>query len=318
MTNDNSGDNGGATRAIKDCLAGTVGGFAQVLVGQPFDITKVRLQTQPAPLPGQPPQYANMLDCVRKIYKHQGITGFYAGTVMPLLGVGACVSIQFASLQFMKRHFARQNTITGENGTKTVLPFTVSQLYLAGAASGVANSVISGPVEHVRIRLQVQTSASGAGAQFSGPFDCVRKLYSANGLRGVYQGQAITLLREFHGYGAYFMAYEWLVQDSMARLGVKREELPTWRLCSFGAAAGWAMWISCYPVDIIKSKIQTDAFMPGQRKYTSSLDCLRKTIAAEGVAGLFRGFVPCILRAAPANAATFVGFELAMRVLDKF
>lgn len=33
--------------ATKDILAGTAGGVAQVLVGQPFDIVKVRVQTAP-------------------------------------------------------------------------------------------------------------------------------------------------------------------------------------------------------------------------------------------------------------------------------
>ena len=34
-------DNEGVIRAIKDIVAGSVGGIAQVLTGQPFDIIKV-------------------------------------------------------------------------------------------------------------------------------------------------------------------------------------------------------------------------------------------------------------------------------------
>ena len=70
-----------------------------------------------------------------------------------------------------------------------------------------------------------------------------------------------------------------------------------------------------YPIDVIKSKLQTDGFTAATRQYSSALDCARQTFAKEGVAGFFKGFTPCILRAAPANAVTFLGFEMAMRLL---
>ncbi|ORX62384.1 mitochondrial carrier [Hesseltinella vesiculosa] len=288
-------------QALIDCASGTVGGILQVLVGQPFDTIKVRLQTQSV----TNPIYSSMMDCVRKTKEKEGFKGFYKGTMTPLVGIGACVSIQFVALQAMKRHFSPNGDL-----------LTNSQLYIAGAVSGVANSVVSGPVEHIRTRLQVQTGAPGQGMFFRGPIDAIRQIYTNYGLAGIYKGQAITVAREFQGYGAYFLAYEWLVQRSMQTRGCQRNELPTWEVMAYGASAGYAMWLTVYPIDVIKSKLQTDAFDPAQRKYAGALDCARKTIAAEGMAGLFRGIGPCLLRAAPSNAATFMGFELAMRVLS--
>ncbi|RUP43685.1 mitochondrial carrier domain-containing protein [Jimgerdemannia flammicorona] len=298
----------GFIRAVKDCVSGTVGGIVQVLTGQPFDTVKVRLQTQPLPAPGQPPLYTGMADCVKKTLQKEGWTGFYKGTVTPLVGIGACVSIQFVVLEHMKRRFRAQN-----HG----LPFTNTQLYIAGAASGLANSVVSGPVEHIRTRLQVQTG-SGTSAQYSGPVDAIRKIYREHGLfRGIYKGQAVTMVREFQGYGAYFLSYEYLVRETMASSRLKhRNEIPTWKVCAFGAVAGYAMWLTVYPVDVIKSKIQTNGFTAATRAYNSAWDCVVKTWRKEGMKGFFRGFGPCILRAAPVNAATFVGFEAAMRVLN--
>ncbi|KAI8384546.1 mitochondrial carrier domain-containing protein [Radiomyces spectabilis] len=242
-----------------------------------------------------------MMDCVRKTRQKEGLAGFYKGTTTPLVGIGACVSIQFVVLESMKRHFSKG----GQDLTNT-------QFYLAGAASGLANSVVSGPVEHIRTRLQVQT-----GTGYKGPIDCIKQIYRSHGLAGIYKGQGITMAREFQGYGAYFFAYEWLVKKSMERAGItKRSELPTWQVCTFGAAAGYAMWFTVYPLDAIKSKLQTDGFDKATRKYSSALDCARKTLAVEGMGGFFRGIGPCLLRAAPVNAATFVGFEMAMRVLS--
>ncbi len=64
--------------------------------------------------------------------------------------------------------------------------------------NSVCNTVVSGPVEHVRIRLQTQPTANPL---YAGPVDCVRKLYAANGLRGVFKGQLATVWRDGVGYG---------------------------------------------------------------------------------------------------------------------
>ncbi|KAI9483451.1 MAG: mitochondrial carrier domain-containing protein [Benjaminiella poitrasii] len=294
----------GMSQAVKDCISGTVGGIAQVLVGQPFDTVKVRLQTQST----ANPLYTGMMDCVKKTHANEGFKGFYKGTMTPLVGIGACVSIQFVVLEAMKRHFTRVNSRAKNNGEF----LSNSQLYLAGAASGLANSFVSGPVEHIRTRLQVQT-----GTGFSGPIDCIRKIYQSYGISGIYKGQAITMLREFQGYGAYFLAYEFLVQDAMKKNNLeKRSDLPTWKVCAFGAAAGYAMWLTIYPMDAIKSKLQTDGFTAQTKQYSSALNCARITFAKEGAAGFFKGIGPCLLRAAPVNAVTFMGFELAMRMLS--
>ncbi|KAI8380910.1 mitochondrial carrier domain-containing protein [Radiomyces spectabilis] len=292
-----AGTKAGGNQAIKDCASGTVGGILQVLVGQPFDTVKVRLQTQST----TNPIYKGMMDCVQQIKAKEGFAGFYKGTMTPLVGIGACVSIQFVVLEFMKRRFS------GSSGES----LTNGQFYIAGATSGIANSVVSGPVEHIRTRLQVQREGG-----FKGPIDCIRQIYRSHGLAGIYKGQAITMAREAQGYGAYFFAYEWLVKKSMERSGLKRSELPTWQVCLFGAAAGYAMWFTIYPMDAVKSKLQTDGLDAATKKYSSTLDCIRKTMAAEGAAGFFRGIGPCLLRAAPCNAATFLGFEMAMRVMS--
>lgn len=58
---------------------------------------------------------------------------------------------------------------------------------------------------------------------FNGPWDACKKIYATDGLRGIYFGQGSTLLREFHGYGCYFLAYELLVQRRMAKDHIERK-----------------------------------------------------------------------------------------------
>ncbi|TPX35983.1 hypothetical protein SmJEL517_g01833 [Synchytrium microbalum] len=292
--------------AVKDLFAGAVGGI--VLVGQPFDTVKVRLQTQSL----QNPVYSSMMDCVSKTYKADGFRGFYKGTLTPLIGIGACVSIQFGALEYVKRSFTESNTKAGQANPASL---SLSQLFLAGAVSGTANSILSGPIEHVRTRLQVQ---SGTTKEFSGPVDFAKKTMKQFGIAGIYKGQAITMGREFIGYGAYFLTYEYLIQRAMEKNNIrKRSDVPAYLQVIYGGFSGMAMWFSIYPIDVVKSKLQTDALDPAKRQYKSAIHCFSTTVKAEGMAGLYRGFWVCMLRAFPVNAATFLAFEATMNVIGR-
>ncbi|CAG8839535.1 17923_t:CDS:2, partial [Racocetra persica] len=97
-----------------------------------------------------------------------------------------------------------------------------------------------------------------------------------------------------------------------------RDQIASWKLLLYGAAAGYGMWIPAYPIDAVKSKIQTDGFTPETRQYKGSIDCFVKVYRKEGVRGFFKGFGTCMLRAAPVNASTFLAYEFAMRSIEKF
>lgn len=56
-------------KLAQDLIAGTVGGWAQVIVGQPLDTIKVRIQTQPSP-----PIYKNATDCFQQLVRKEGVS----------------------------------------------------------------------------------------------------------------------------------------------------------------------------------------------------------------------------------------------------
>ncbi|KAK1705108.1 uncharacterized protein CLUP02_06539 [Colletotrichum lupini] len=290
---------GGALQTAKDLFSGAAGGVAQVLLGQPFDIVKVRLQTSTTP--------TTALNAATQIYKNEGALAFYKGTLTPLLGIGACVSIQFAGFHQARRFFESRNGSTG--------PLSYAQYYASGAFAGVANSVISGPIEHVRIRLQTQPH--GAARLYSGPLDCVRKLASHGGVlnNGLYRGEAVTILREAQAYGVWFLAFEWMMNADARRNNMDRKDIAPYKIAFYGGLAGEALWLSSYPFDVIKSKMQTDGFGKEQR-YRSMRDCFAQTYRGEGLRGFWRGIVPTLLRAMPVSAGTFATVELTMRAIS--
>jgi len=89
--------------------------------------------------------------------------------------------------------------------------------------------------------LQTQSSTKPV---YAGPWDAIKKIYSAHGIAGIYKGQGVTLLREASGYGVYFWAYEQLVQRELAQKGIRREELSPAKAVLFGASAGYVVSIN--------------------------------------------------------------------------
>ncbi|XP_048450439.1 mitochondrial carnitine/acylcarnitine carrier protein-like, partial [Rhincodon typus] len=148
--------------------------------------------------------------------------------------------------------------------------------------------------------------------KYSGPSDCVKQLYKRSGLAGIYKGTGLTLLRDIPANGVYFLSYEWL-KEILTPQGESVAKLSTPRILLAGGMAGIFNWMVAIPADVIKSRFQTAP----DTKYPSGFrDVLRELIREEGFTSLYKGFTAVMLRAFPANAACFLGFELGMRFID--
>lgn len=88
------------------------------------------------------------------------------------------------------------------------------------------------------------------------------------------------------------------------RNNVKRDEISQLKVAGYGGLAGEALWLSSYPFDVVKSKMQSDGFGPN-RKYSGMRDCFAQTWRVEGARGFWKGIGPTLLRAMPVSAGTF-------------
>lgn len=77
--------------------------------------------------------------------------------------------------------------------------------------------------------------------------------------------------------------------------------------------AGVAMWCIAIPPDVVKSRLQSAP----AGTYTGASDVLKQILKTEGPTALFKGLGPAMLRAFPANAATFCGYEAILYAMDK-
>lgn len=135
------------------------------------------------------------------------------------------------------------------------------------------------------------------------------------GIRGLYLGGAITSVRDSFGFAWYFWSYELSKRLLLSRQADPFLEPKASDILIAGGIAGVVTWASIFPLDVIKTRIQTQA--PAANDLTapllaqgdsrpvqkSSWQIARDIARAEGISGFYRGLGVCSLRAFIVNAA---------------
>lgn len=282
-----------STATINDFLAGSAGGAAQVLFSQPLDTIKTRAQVAPKGMFNGP------MDILRQTVRKEGILALYKGMASPLLGIAAVNSLLFASYSAAKRAISP-------------FPLGIHEIALAGAVAGAANAILASPVEMFKVRMQGQYGAA-SDQKLSG---VINEVWSKWGFRkGVMRGYWITVAREIPAYAGFYAAFEFSKRKFTTIYG---PELPVWALLTSGATGGISYWLCCYPLDVVKSRVQLRPVPPTGTPVQYIATELKTIVAESGVRGLFRGLSPSLLRSIPAASSTFAAYELTREYLTKF
>ncbi|KAF2740261.1 mitochondrial carnitine/acylcarnitine carrier protein [Polyplosphaeria fusca] len=284
-------------------VAGVFSGLAKTTVGHPFDTIKVRLQTT-----GKS-HFKGPLDCLVQTLRKEGIRGVYKGFTPPAVGWGLMDSIMMGSLALYRQalndnFFNPRKSPWDEQAALPVLGHAI-----AGTMAGWTVSFVAAPVEHIKARLQVQYQADKSKRLYSGPIDCLRKTYHGHGVRGVFHGLTATLV--FRSFFCFWWGTYPIYTDLFkTHTNFSTPAVQFWA----GGISAMMFWITSYPSDVIKQRVMTDPLGP-QRRFPRWRDAAKAIWKENGWRGYWRGFLPCFLRAFPANAAAVAVWEAVMRQL---
>jgi len=270
--------------ALIEFLSGGVGGVCLVLVGQPFDNIKVQLQASGST--------KTFMSSTRDIYSSSplGLLNFYRGASPILLGVAPVFAICFLAFAQAKGIL---KSITGVRNDKDL---SLALIGLAGSATAIPTTLLLAPGERVKIVMQTDRSSGSA-------IEVAKRIVKLGGVKSLFRGSSMTLLRDGFGSFGYFSTYEGIKRTLTSESGPTN--LSTSTILVAGGLAGVVNWSIALPFDVLKTRIQQSQ----SKSSTETLALTRSLIQNEGIRGLYRGLFPVLLRAFPANAACFYGME---------
>lgn len=195
-------------------------------------------------------------------------------------------------------------------------------IFLAGFAAGLCGSVVTTPIELVKIRLQMQEQHTSlfhsdtSHAIYKGSIDCLWKSLKSEGIAGPFKGLGITVVRDPYSYGLYFASYEYIRRWAVSKYGPDWYSHPMVLLFG-GGLAGMLGWLSCYPFDIVKSRVQASPPLTLRDKttvkyYRTARECFVESYKHEGIQVFFKGLVPTLVRAFPVHAVTLWVYTMMM------
>lgn len=82
-----------------------------------------------------------------------------------------------------------------------------------------------------------------------------------------------------------------------------------------GGFSGSCSWLFSYPIDYIKTVIQSQQIENIQ--YKSAIDCAKKKYKEEGIRTFFKGLGVTMMRSFPVNGVGFFAFEGMMRMTGR-
>ncbi|CAL9010137.1 unnamed protein product [Prunus brigantina] len=290
-----------ASRFGKEFVAGGCGGIAGVLSGYPLDTLRVRQQHSKS---------GSAFSILRNVISAEGPTALYRGIAAPLASVTFQNAMVFQINSILCRAF------NSSASTKDPAPYKA--VALGGFATGAVQSLILSPIELVKIRLQLQNIQAYANAKshqlqsHRGPIDVAKAIMKAEGLRGIYRGLGITVLRDAPSFCFYFSTYEYMREKLHPGCRKSGEESMRTMMLA-GGLAGIASWLFVYPLDVVKTRWQAQSVSP---KYNGIVDCFQKSVREGGYRVLWRGLGTAVVRAFLVNGAIFPAYEIALRFLQ--
>jgi len=169
--------------------------------------------------------------------------------------------------------------------------------FLAGGVSAAISKTAAAPIERIKLLIQNQDEMIKAGRlaePYKGIGDCFGRVIKEEGFGSLWRGNTANVIRYFPT-----QALNFAFKDSFKRMFNYKKEVDgywTWFAGNIvsGGLAGASSLTFVYSLDYARTRLANDnksAKKGGERQFNGLIDVYRKTLASDGIAGLYRGFV---------------------------
>ena len=244
------------------------------------------------------------------IHRVEGWRALFKGLGPNLTGVVPARAINFYAYGNGKRLIS-QNFNHGQEAAWVHL--------CAAANAGIITGTATNPIWLVKTRLQLDKSQAEktgtlSNRQYKNSLDCIRQTLRAEGIRGLYRGLSASYL------GVTESTLQWVLYEQIKIYLKRREEhlaasgkSPTYvdstvswsgKVAGAGSAKFFAAIVT-YPHEVVRTRLRQAPMKDGRMKYTGIVQCFTTIWKEEGIAALYGGLTPHMLRVVPSAAIMF-------------
>jgi len=173
---------------------------------------------------------------------------------------------------------------------------TFAENFALSGTAAIVSKTIAAPIERVKLLVQNQGEMLKSGrlaTPYKGVIDCSARTYAEEGFLAFWRGNLANVIRYFPTQALNFAFKDQIKQ--MFKASKKDSQMLTLgKNIASGGFAGALSLTFVYSLDYARTRLASDnkaAKKGGERQFNGLVDVYRKTIASDGVAGLYRGFV---------------------------
>ncbi|KHN11891.1 Thylakoid ADP,ATP carrier protein, chloroplastic [Glycine soja] len=269
--------------------AGAIAGAAAKTVTAPLDRIKLLMQTHGVRLGQDSAKKAiSFIEAIAVIGKEEGIQGYWKGNLPQVIRVVPYSAVQLFAYEIYKKIFK------GENGE-----LSVAGRLAAGAFAGMTSTFITYPLDVLRLRLAVEPG-------YRTMSEVALSMLREEGFASFYRGLGPSLIAIAPYIAVNFCVFD-LLKKSLPEKYQKRTETS---ILTAVLSASLAT-LTCYPLDTVRRQMQLKG-----TPYKTVLDALSGIVARDGVAGLYRGFVPNALKSLPNSSIKLTTYDIVKRLIS--
>ncbi|KAL4927962.1 putative mitochondrial ADP,ATP carrier protein (Ant) [Aspergillus undulatus] len=173
--------------------------------------------------------------------------------------------------------------------------------FLMGGVSAAVSKTAAAPIERVKLLIQTQDEMLRSGRldrKYDGIMDCFKRTTASEGVVSLWRGNTANVIRYFPTQALNFAFRD--TYKSMFNYKKDKDGYAKWMAGNLasGGAAGATSLLFVYSLDYARTRLANDAKSSakggGERQFNGLIDVYKKTLASDGIAGLYRGFGPSV------------------------
>ncbi|CAN8302357.1 unnamed protein product [Cochlearia groenlandica] len=207
-----------------------------------------------------------------------------------------------ATIENIYHHWERVCLV--DIGEQAVIPEGISKhvkrsnYFIAGGIAGAASRTATAPLDRLKVHLQIQKTDAKIR-------EAVKTIWKQGRVRGFFRGNGLNIVKVAPESAIKFYAYELFKNAIGENMGENKADIGTTARLFAGGMAGAVAQASIYPLDLVKTRLQTCTNQAGVA--VPKLGTLTKDILVhEGPRAFYKGIFPSLLGIVP-----YAGIDLA-------